>query len=88
MLARPFDLGPHRVEQATRCLEVAEGRAEGEAIGEARDEAKSVLRVLHRRGIHVPQPVRDQILSCTDTTVLEGWLDRAVTIASIEDLSD
>jgi hypothetical protein len=56
----------------------AEGRAEG--------EAKAVLRVLERRGIHVPSSVREQILACTDTTVLDGWLDRSLTITSIEDL--
>jgi hypothetical protein len=63
-----------------------EGREEGRAEGRAEGEALSVLHVLERRGIHVPSAVRDQILSCTDTTVLEGWLDRALTITSIEDL--
>ncbi|MBC6464643.1 hypothetical protein [Actinomadura alba] len=67
---------------------VSQLRAESEARGEARGEAKAVLRVLDRRGIHVPSSVRDQILSCADTAVLEGWLDRALTITSIEDLFD
>jgi hypothetical protein len=58
----------------------AQGRAEG--------EAKAVLLILDGRGIHVPQTVRDQITSCTDTTLLEGWLHRALTITSIEDLFD
>lgn len=63
-----------------------EGRAEGRAEGEAIGEAKSVLRVLERRGIHVPSSVREQILACTDTNILEAWLDRAVVVTSIDDL--
>jgi hypothetical protein len=56
----------------------AEGRAEG--------EAKAVLRVLERRGITVSSAAREQILACTDTTVLDGWLDRALDAASVDDV--
>jgi hypothetical protein len=45
-----------------------------------------VLRVLERRGIAVPSAAREQILACTDTTVLDGWLDRALDATSFDDV--
>jgi hypothetical protein len=34
----------------------------------------------------VPSAAREQILACTDTTVLDGWLDRALDATSVEDV--
>ncbi|MFD0850835.1 hypothetical protein ACFQ07_01185 [Actinomadura adrarensis] len=64
----------------------AELRAEVEAEVKAEGKAELVLRVLKRRGIHVPSSTRDQILSCTETTTLERWFDRALDARSIEDV--
>jgi hypothetical protein len=56
------------------------------AEGEAKGKADSILRVLVRRGVAVPDEVRDQILGCTDLVQLEAWLDRAVTATTVDDV--
>ncbi|WXB20309.1 hypothetical protein LZC94_40210 [Pendulispora albinea] len=61
-------------------------RGEGEAIGVAKGEARAILSVLEARKVHVPDEVRQRILACTDHTVLERWIRRAVTLASTDEL--
>ncbi|MEU1727762.1 hypothetical protein [Nonomuraea sp. NPDC005692] len=61
-------------------------RAEGEAKGRAEGEAKALLRMLDRRGVVVPDVVRERILSCTDTAVIDTWIDRAVHATSLSDI--
>ncbi|GAA2317860.1 hypothetical protein GCM10010149_82840 [Nonomuraea roseoviolacea subsp. roseoviolacea] len=61
-------------------------RAEGEARGEARGEAKALLRVLHHRGVPVPPVARERIMSCSDTDLLEAWLDRALNVTTADEL--
>lgn len=56
----------------------AEGRAEGIAA--------TLLRLLAARGLEVPAPVRDRVLSCTDLGQLEEWVDKASAASSIEDI--
>jgi hypothetical protein len=56
--------------------------AQGQAVG----EVHAVLTVLDARGVEVPEAVREQILACTDLTVLDTWLRRAVTADSAEDV--
>ncbi|NRQ40432.1 hypothetical protein HII36_52745 [Nonomuraea sp. NN258] len=65
---------------------LARGREEGEARGVVRGEAKSVLKILEGRDIPVPDQVRDRVLSCQDETTLDGWLLRAFSVDSAEDL--
>jgi hypothetical protein len=65
---------------------VAVGRAEGEAKGKAEGEAHAVLAVLEARRLAVSAEVRERIMACTDLGVLEAWIRRAVTVASVEDL--
>jgi hypothetical protein len=55
-------------------------------IGEARGKAHSVLAVLDARGIAVSPEQRDRVLACTDVDQLEGWVRRAITAATIEEL--
>lgn len=50
---------------------------------EARRKAEAVLSVLEARGVAVPEPLRSQILSCTNLDVLEGWLRRAAVASSV-----
>jgi hypothetical protein len=64
----------------------AEGRAKGEAEGRAEGEAKSVLRLLERRGIAVPDDARERILGCTDLDTLRMWFDRAYDLTHIGEL--
>ncbi|GAA3552354.1 hypothetical protein GCM10022419_035850 [Nonomuraea rosea] len=65
-----------------------EGEARGEAKGEAKGEARVVLLVLAARDLHVPDDIRDRIISCTDLTQLETWATRAATAQSVHDLFD
>jgi hypothetical protein len=60
-----------------------EGKAEGEARGEARGEAKGVLEV---RGLMITDAVRERIVTCSDLTLVNDWLDRAGTVERAEDL--
>jgi hypothetical protein len=64
----------------------AEGKAEGRAEGRAEGEAQMILRVLAARGLRVPEEIRQQLLTCTNTSQLETWGDRAATAASVEDI--
>jgi predicted transposase YdaD len=64
----------------------SQGREEGREEGRAEGEARFVLRVLARRGVEVPDEVRQRVMSCTDDATLESWLDRALTAESAEDL--
>jgi len=66
----------------------AEGRAEGQAEGQAEGEARAVLAVLDARGIEVPDPVREDITSCTDLDQLDTWIRRAATANKVQELFD
>ncbi|GAB3279292.1 hypothetical protein GCM10027589_05740 [Actinocorallia lasiicapitis] len=57
-------------------------RLEAEAAG----EAKALLIVLKGRKICVTDEIRDRILACTDSAVLETWLERAGHVTKIEQL--
>jgi hypothetical protein len=49
-------------------------------------EARAALRrVLARRQLTLGQDDDARIEACTDLATLEGWLDRAVTAASVSD---
>ena len=65
---------------------MSETQRQGFAQGEARGKAQSILRVLERRGIVVQAEHRERILTCSDTTALERWLDAAGTAESADDL--
>jgi hypothetical protein len=54
--------------------------------GRAQGRAESLLRILSRRGLRVPDEMRQRVLACTDTRQLETWIDRAVTAASVQDV--
>ena len=70
----------------------AKGRAEGEVKGETRGEAKgraqSVLSILRARGIEIPDEVSEKVLICSDLSLLETWLARAITCKTAEELFD
>ncbi|MDA5142029.1 hypothetical protein PEM37_10935 [Streptomyces sp. AD681] len=59
---------------------------EGKAEGEARGEARGVLRVLEVRDLVITDAVRERIVTCSDLTLLNDWLDRAGTVERAEDL--
>lgn len=63
-----------------------EGRAEGLVAGRAESRAEDILRILDRRGIEVPEAVRERVTACADLDILGTWFDRALTVVSAEEL--
>ncbi|MEV5381140.1 hypothetical protein AB0L26_35055 [Streptomyces nondiastaticus] len=59
---------------------------EGKAEGRVHGSAQMVLRVLDNRGIHMPPATRERIMDCAQMLTLERWMDRALTISTIEEL--
>jgi hypothetical protein len=64
----------------------AKGHAEGRAEGRAEGEAKALLAVLEARGLTVSVEAKARILGCADPSLLEAWVRRAVTVASVDEL--
>ncbi|GHF04325.1 hypothetical protein [Streptomyces morookaense] len=64
----------------------ADGVAEGLAEGKAEERARLVLRVLERRGISVPDEVRERLADCSDLDVLDRWLDQAFVVSTAEEI--
>ena len=64
----------------------AKGRAEGEAKGRAKGKAEALLRILAQRRLSVSEDQQQRILACTDLATLDGWLDRALRVASVDEL--
>jgi hypothetical protein len=67
-------------EQHFKELFKAQGRTEG--------EARALLTVLRGRGIAVPDATRDRILAERDPSILERWLEKAGTAATLAELLD
>lgn len=69
----------------------AEGREEGVALGRAEGEAvgitESVLRFLDYRGIRMTPAIRARISACTDVEMAKTWLDEALAIEDINQLT-
>jgi hypothetical protein len=42
--------------------------------------------ILKRRGIAITDEQQRQVIACTDLATLERWLDRALSVASVEEL--
>ncbi len=71
-------------ERGALSLARREGRTEGEATARARD----VLTVLRVRGIAVPDAARERILAEKDPLLLERWHERAILVASVDEVFD
>jgi hypothetical protein len=65
---------------------VAEGEAKGKAEGKAEGQATALLKILSRRGLTVTAAQRGRMLGCTDLATLERWLDRSLSVSSVEEL--
>lgn len=57
-----------------------------EARGRADGVARSVLALLQKRGIAVPDEARARILACRDGAEADVWLDRAFTATTVEEV--
>jgi hypothetical protein len=58
----------------------------GRAAGKAEGKVASVLAVLDARGLAVSEEMRDQISRCTDVDQLDGWIRRAATATTSDEL--
>jgi predicted transposase YdaD len=65
-----------------------EGLKQGLAQGRLHGRAEAVLRLLTARGLHVDPAARQRILSCSDVTTLDRWLDRALHATSLSEVLD
>ncbi|MBN6056236.1 hypothetical protein JYK22_30195, partial [Nonomuraea sp. RK-328] len=63
-------------------------RAEGVAVGRAEEAAAMLMIILENRRIPVTPDVRERIMSCTDTTLLESWAKRAFRATTADELFD
>ncbi len=64
----------------------SESHRRGFAEGEAKGKAEAVLLVLEGRGLSIASEQRERVLGCTDAATLDGWLKRAATVESAEQL--
>ncbi|UXY27749.1 hypothetical protein [Streptomyces sp. HUAS TT20] len=65
---------------------IEETLMEGLVAGRAESRAEDILRILDRRGIEVPEAVRERVTACADLDILGTWFDRALTVVSAEEL--
>src|SRR5690606_16923612 len=62
------------------------GKLEGKLEGQALGEADAVVTVLETRGLTLSPEQRDRILSCSDLETIKGWVRKAVTVESVDEL--
>jgi predicted transposase YdaD len=65
----------------------AEGEAKGKAEGEAKGKAEALLKIVTQRGLTLTTEQRRGIMACTDVVTLERWLDRALSVSSVAELT-
>jgi hypothetical protein len=54
--------------------------------GKAKGEAKALVAILKRRGLAITDEQQHQIATCTDLATLDRWLERALSVTSIDEL--
>jgi predicted transposase YdaD len=65
---------------------IAEGRTEGEAKGRTEGQAKLLLRLLESRAILISEAIRARVLDTRDESLLLRWFDRALSMATAEEV--
>jgi len=63
-----------------------EGEAKGEAKGKAEGKAEALVLILRRRGLAMTDDQQRRIITCTDLATVDHWLDRAFSVASVDEL--
>jgi hypothetical protein len=58
----------------------------GKAEGEAKGKAEALMMILKRRGKTITDEQQQHILACTDVAIVDRWLDRALSVTSIDEL--
>lgn len=64
----------------------ARGKAQGEAHGRVRGEAEALLKFLDARGFVVEEARRAEVLACEDVALLDRWIKRAASVATIDEV--
>lgn len=64
----------------------ARGEARGVAKGEARGKAAALLAVLSARGLRLDAAARARVDDCADGALLDRWITRAVSAATVEEV--
>ncbi|MCH0541131.1 hypothetical protein I3F58_16450 [Streptomyces sp. MUM 203J] len=65
---------------------VEEIRDEARAEARAESRAQDILRLLERRGVTVPDSVRERVTGCEDPEAMVVWFDRAITATHAEEI--
>ena len=63
-----------------------EGRAEGRTEGRVEGCVRALLRILASRGFALDPRQEQTVRGCTDTAVLDRWIDRALTAKSVDEV--
>jgi len=63
-----------------------EGWARGSAAGEAKGKADALCAMLGARGFAVPDAMRQRIAECRDISMLDRWIVRAATAATVDEI--
>ncbi|MFJ7153128.1 hypothetical protein ACIQVT_33845, partial [Streptomyces sp. NPDC100445] len=63
-----------------------EGREQGREEGRIESRQQMIFRILEKRGIPAPGPVRERVNACTDLDQLETWIDRAWEATDVAEL--
>ncbi len=64
----------------------SEFHKKADALGRAKGQASAVLKVLAARQLSVAEEQKSRILACTDLARLDRWIERAITVTSVDDL--
>jgi flagellar biosynthesis/type III secretory pathway protein FliH len=64
----------------------AKGEAKGKAKGEAKGKAKALVMFLKQRGLAMTDEQQQQLVTCTDLPTLDRWLERALSVTSLDEL--
>ncbi|GHE80672.1 hypothetical protein GCM10018785_55900 [Streptomyces longispororuber] len=56
------------------------------AEGRAQARAEVVVLILEKRGVTVPDDVRERVMGCSDLDTLDVWFSRALKAESAEEL--
>ena len=72
------------VRQYARRLQ--EARQEGKQEGPCQGVQRALLRILAARGLEVDPSSQRRIGACMDLEQLERWLDKALTVSSVQQL--
>lgn len=53
---------------------------------EAKGKADTLLRIIEKRGLAVTDAQRARIMACKDIATLDGWTDRVLAVASVDEV--